>query len=236
MKNLSLGLLSLIISSLSLNAQSDEYFKSFMEEADINSVIYRGNAPFSYHFKHEGSYYLINEKFHTGSIIFNGKKYTDVEINLNCHIDELIIKIPESISTVIVNKEFVNSFNIAGKNFIYYNSFNSLSPESGYYQLQYSGRDTLLKKVKKIYVEEIPQSATSGTLRRIFKHEENFHIYTDGKWNKAANRRDLIKIYPQIKKEIKRFIRESKLNFTNDKDNSILEVVKFAEINNLRKR
>lgn len=231
MKSLSLGLL-LIISPVLLMSQSIDYYKSFKDKAGINSIIFRGNSPINYQFKHEGSYYLFDEQFQNGEIVFNGKSYKNIEINLNSHIDELIIKIPNSISIVIANKDFVERFVFNGKTFINYKSSQSGSPQTGYYELMYSGKDTLLKKVKKLYVEQVPQPSSSSTIRRIFNIDESYYVYVAGRWSEAKKRRDILKLYPHKRRQIVKHINESGVNFSINKDEAFVEVVKFAEQNN----
>ena len=210
-------------------SQSVDYYKAFSEKAGENSVLYRGRAPLPYHFNFEGTQYVFDEKFRKGELLYNSKRYFDVEMNLNCHLDELVIKIPGTISTVIPNKNFVKSFSFDGKLFIYYRGVSKGSPEKGYYQLLHSQTDTLIKKVKKRYVEEIPKHATSGSLRRMFNTDVTYHLFSAGKWYTVKSRRDILKIYQSDRRAISRFIRESRLNFITDRENSIVQVVKFAD-------
>jgi hypothetical protein len=231
MKKLLSTTLLLVLLPVYAISQTVDYYKSFAENAGENSVLYRGRAPVPYHFNFEGTQYVFDEIFRKGEVQYNGKRYYDVEMNLNCHLDELIIKIPGTISTVILNKNFVKSFQFDGKSFVYYKNDIKDSPEEGYYQLLHAGKDTLLRMVKKRYVEEIPRHATSGSLLRMFNTDVTYHLYSAGKWYVVKNRRDVLKVYPAERRIISRFIRESRLNFITDRENSIVQVVKFADQN-----
>lgn len=233
MKSLLMGLLFLIISPLFLISQTPDYYKLYMDSIGLNSVIFRGNAPVNYHFKHEGTFYLFDPEFQKAEVVFNGKRYSNLEINLNSHRDELILKIPGTISTVVANRDFVESFIFFNKKFISYKSTTPGAPADGYYQILYSNRDTLMKRVRKIYYEEVPQHTSVGSVKRGFRQEESYHISINGKWANAKKRRDLLKLYPASRREINRFIKESGINFTNNIDNAFKEVVKFAEQNTL---
>ena len=221
----------LVLFPLFAMSQSVDYYSAYMEKAGINSVLYRGSAPFSYHFSHEGTYYAYDSNFQNGEILYNGKKYSDVMINLNSHLDELILKIPESISTVIANKNFVTKFSYGGRDFINIKNRENGFPESGYYQLLYGVKDTLLKKIRKTYVEEIPQHSASATVKKLFETETSYFLFSNGKWSKIKNRRELLRGYPTIKRNIIKFIRDSRLDFATNKENSFVEVVKYADQN-----
>lgn len=228
MKTLFLGLLFLIISPLFLISQTPDYYKLYMDTTGSNSVLYRGNAPVNYHFKHEGSYYIFDENFQKGEVFFNGRRYTGILINLNSHTDELIVKIPESISTVIANKTFVQKFNFHRKLFINFSSKKKGAPQAGYYELLYGGRDTLMKKIRKVYIEQIPQGG-SGSIVRIFRTDESYHIYSSGVWKSAYKKRDLLKIYSKQRREIVKHLKEAGADFSINKEQAFIEVVKFAE-------
>jgi len=220
-------------------SQPRENFDSFMKEAGMNSVLFRGSAPMTYEFRYTGTYYAYSPEFQPGEITYNGKKYYDVLMNLNSHTDDLLLKFNGSVITVTVNKEFVDDFTIGKRRFINFRGGTSEgAPQAGYYELMFSGSDTLLKKIRKQYKEEIPQtlSGNERTMNRYFKQIEDYYLLQGGRWSSVKNRKSLFNAYAQFKRELSHFSREANLNFYDNRDESFTAVMKYAETLKTSKR
>ncbi len=184
--------------------QNSDYDK-FVADAGELSNLYRGTAPIEYRFSYTGTYYAYTENYEKGNVLYNGRIYKDVLLNLNAHTDELQVKIPSSQLILVLNKDFVQSFTIGVHNYINVgrkveenkqdfsnkniNIIESVEGSSvdniipgGYYEIIHDGNLKLLKKTKKIYSERINQSAsieTKSQVERIFTGSISYLLIKD---------------------------------------------------------
>lgn len=182
----------------------------FSAEAEELSNLYRGVAPVQYRFRYTGSCFAYSDEFERGFIIYNGRIYRNVLLNLNCHTDELVVKIEKSGILVKLNKDFVDCFSLGKRVFVnlgrvpagntdvmgiasvsgYGNiegaqerEIDKLLP-SGYYEVIYDGELKLLKKIKKVYSERINQSVnvdTGSQIDRYFTTSTSYYLMRDKK-------------------------------------------------------
>lgn len=184
-----------------------EDFKSFKADAAELLNLYRGAAPIQYRFHYTGTYFAYQDEYVKGNIIYNGKLYSDVLLNLNCHSDDLQVKIEKSDLIVILNKDFVNSFSIGNHYYINIGrratgnvylpgsnedermegverGFIDESLPAGYYEVMYDGEMKLLKKTKKTYGERINQSAGTdpkSAIERSFSTTYSYYLVTEAR-------------------------------------------------------
>lgn len=182
--------------------QNADYDK-FVANAGELSNLYRGAAPIEYRFKYTGTYFAYSDNYEKGNVLYNGRIYKNVLLNLNAHNDDLQIKIVKSGLFVTLNKAFVQSFTIGNLKYINVGrvltnekfsggvfdsviegveeSFldNLLAP--GYYEIIHDGYLKLLKKTKKIYSERINQSASAdkSQVERTFTGTSTYYLIKD---------------------------------------------------------
>ena len=209
-----------------ITAQNRDDYERYMLESKANSVLFRGPSPLLYSFKY-------SPVFDKGELRYNGKNYHNVEINLNSHLDEVYVKFNGSAIIVTLTNDMVEHFNIGNKFFLNLKDDEKVdSPSPGFYQVLYSGKDVLLKKIKKVYQEQISQSYTEGAnnkLERSFKTAVTYYLFKDNVYYEVKNRSSIVNLYKNEKKEIGRFVRESNLNFYDLKDESYVAIMNFVE-------
>lgn len=219
-----------------LCAQTGEDYKKFTENAEGYSNLYRGTAPLAYKFTHTGSYFAYSPEFQSGTLRYNNKTYTNVMMNLNSHLDELYLFISYSGRYVVLNKDFVDTFTMGSKEFhnVRTNEYegNSTLPPGYYEVLQKSTNVVLYKKTKKTYAERINQSASSTTnskLERMFLATYTYHLVKDQKAHLIKRVGDIIRLYPDKRKQIRHLVRVQNLDFRGNRDNTFAEIIKFVE-------
>ena len=67
---------------------------------------------------HDGTYFLESEEYCEGTVVYNGKLYVDLVLNLNAHLDELYIKMPQYNAGSVLLKAHVESFTLNNRQFI----------------------------------------------------------------------------------------------------------------------
>lgn len=224
----------LSLSFVTANSQNSADYDKFVAEAGDYLNLYRGTTAIPYKNLHIGTYFAFSENFEKGNLLYNGKTYHDVEMNLNSHLDELYVKIPGSGRVVTLNKEFTDFFSLGKKNFVRIGERNETgAPQPGYYQILYNGESKLYKKIRKVYSEKIGSSINSVTkskLERRYDLTEQYYLLKNKVWYKIPRRNSLIMLYREKRTEIRRFIRTNNLGSTDNTDQKYIEILKFVEL------
>ncbi|HQB56379.1 MAG TPA: hypothetical protein PKW78_05870 [Bacteroidales bacterium] len=197
-----------------LNAQDyTPVVKYYMEQSSGYSPLYNGKIPPPYNMRHEGTYFLESEEYMVGTVVYNGKLYVDVHLNLNTHLDELYIKIPLYNSGSSLLKAHVESFTMKDMQFI--NIVKEKwpgAPQEGYYRILYAGDNiSVLKRT----VKRMNSSAVADDKRvtHVFEENSSHYILRDGNFYPVKSKSSLLSILSDRRKELNRHIREEKLNF-----------------------
>jgi hypothetical protein len=212
-------------------AQQGRGYDKFVRDAGEFSNIYRGQAPLEYNFFHTGTFYAYSSEFEKGNVMFNGKLYKDIYMNLNSHLDDLNVLIKTSGRIVVLNGEFVEFFNMGKREFINLRSDNQ-SLQKGYYEVLYNGDARLYKKTTKTYSERINESIsfkTQSKLERLFIVSESYYLIKENSVKLIKNKADLLSGFRDRKRDIRQFIRERNLDMKKDKDRSFALVIGFVE-------
>lgn len=232
-------LLNLLFVSISLFSQSNTDYERFMSKSQGLSNLYRGTAPLNYRFKFTGTYFAYSEDFKQGDICFNEKIYHNILINLNSHLDELYLHIPESGRYVVLNRDFVSRFNMENRKFINSNHiYIVIKPSSlnGFCEILFEKDGVLLlKKIIKTYAERInhfTSTDNNSKLERMFNTSHNYYLIKDQKAYHIKNYRDISNALQFKVRDIKRYSRENDLDYREDKDLSFYKVVEFIQSNN----
>ncbi len=230
MKKPVLLILMLFASGL-LSAQDD--YKSFIESAGENSALLKGYTPILYRFVHTGTYYAYEKTYLEGDVLYNGKKYRGVKLNLNSHLDELIVWDEKNNRSIQLNKNYVDSFSIGQRKFVNIRKRDEsglIIP--GYYQLLYNNSVLVYKRIIKVYNESVNQeyiASNRGIIKKFVPSIKYFLKNQNGTFI-IRRKKDILNLYPDKKKEIRKYIRSNGIYFNEDSmDISIVSVLSFID-------
>ncbi len=194
----------------------------YQEESGVFSPLYNGKIPPEYRMIHDGTYFLQSEDYFTGTVVYNGKRYVDIQLNLNAHLDELYIKIPQYNSNTILLKANVESFTLDSMAFrhILRDKWPQ-APATGYYRVLFSGEKiTVLKKTKKLMNSATPD--TDMTVTHVFNESTSYYIVRDGKFYPVNRKASVLRVLRDKRKELSRHIRDQKLGFSKEERDASL--------------
>ena len=234
MKTKTILTLSLAALPFALFAQESIDYKIFMNSAQGNSALFRGELPMAYGTMTptDGStYYAYSDDFKRGSLLFRGKLYHNIFLNLNAHLDELCAMETFPGLAVLVNKNFVDSFSVGGDQFVHYKQEEHSVLQSGYYQVLYSGQIKLYKKIRKQYYENSSSNPfdASRSVQRGFRDSELFYIWNEGKWSHIVTKGDLKKISGEQMRAIDHLLKTKKINFRKNMEVALIETVTYLD-------
>lgn len=204
---------------------------TYMQQAGINSVLYRGALQPGLPFRYNGSIFAYQDAFTTGDLWYNHKFYGKILLNLDAFRDALYIKLPEGLANIILEKELVEKFTMDGKSFI---NIPKPSPypnlPSGFFQVLHNGTDMLLKKIKKEYLER-PIDVDNRGIYRFFEESVSYYIVKGGVAYPAQRPKSCLKIYKEQKNEIQKFLKTNNLRTPERKqfDSVFQQVMQFID-------
>lgn len=142
-------------------------------------------------------------RFVTGSVTYSGQHYYNVDIKYNVWDDLLVIKLPNDGSEVILTpvKAYTTNFTIGDHHFVHVNdSVVKATNKNGFYELlQDNTYYTFYKKYQKGRSNKVEGD------RSYYVYKDSrpiFFLKYNGQFTQVSSKRDLIKIFPQYKKEI----------------------------------
>ena len=138
----------LVFLSLGVYAQNET--KEYMNEAGTLSTLYRGRMPVHYPYLYNGTYYWNTKQFQEGSILYNGKLYENVYVNVDAVRQELQVKLTEKGAPIVPYEEYISYFIMGGSFFVNMNALGYKDAPAGYYEVITDGEHPLLLQVKKV--------------------------------------------------------------------------------------
>ncbi|HEY4935935.1 MAG TPA: hypothetical protein VII44_05110 [Puia sp.] len=173
-----------------------------------------------------GSPFFLTDKATKGTVVYDSIPYPNLSIFYEDYRQYLVV-LDQAFQLKLVN-ERVSSFTIAGHHFIYLflDSLNKGIPSAGFYEVLYPGRSKLLKLTYKKIRETL--SVYDG-LKRYMDETDNYYIWRLNSYVPVNTKRELLNFRYDHKKEIQRFIRKNKLDYRNDKDNTLIRVAAYYD-------
>lgn len=123
----------LLLSCLPLRAQDD--LSRFEKDAGALSTLFRGRLQKNTTFRYNGTFYLDTRTFRKGDVLYNGKYYTDVLLNLNASTQELVIRPEANSAGVILYRDQVAWFSIGNRRFVNLRYIGYNDAQEGYYEV-----------------------------------------------------------------------------------------------------
>ncbi|HEX6171842.1 MAG TPA: hypothetical protein VFZ33_19300 [Chitinophagaceae bacterium] len=204
-----------------------EFAKLYYKQKRANqSSIYNGLLHHSYPSYIEGNAYFLIDSFHTGAVVYENILYKDILMKYDVVADQLVVVANEQISMPItLFSPRVKEFSFSGLKFFYEDDTNNIStslPE-GFYQELVSGRATAICKTTKIILESIKDV----NVHYEFEQQKRYYILKDSHSYLIKNKKDLLSILKDQKKEVQEFMRTKKLKFRKNKERTIVAVTEF---------
>jgi hypothetical protein len=161
-----------------------------------------------------------------GSVVFNGKKFNNLDLQYDIANDELILRI-ESCPVIILNKEMVDSFSLIFKNRSY-NVFNAGTDTSsllrGYVNVLYVGPSTLYVK----YTKKLYPLAADGKYD-LFYQEQRVFVKKGSEIVLVSGRRKFLELLADKKKEIRDYMRTERVRVNHRDPETYAGVLRYYD-------
>ncbi|NQY05023.1 MAG: hypothetical protein HRT68_02180 [Flavobacteriaceae bacterium] len=191
--------------SYAQNGSNPEYYEWFDAIIGVeNTGLYDG-------IEYKEKYRTINEKhkfflspnFLKGDVIYDGQIYANIDMKYDLHEDLLLVKLKNKDGGDVIlelMKDKVNSFSIAGNNFVQLKS--EEQGITGFYEVLSRGKGfTFFKKNKKHRKEKLDKKVVYSE----FNNDDEYILLYNDIYSSIKSKRTLTKIFPEYKKDINVF-------------------------------
>ncbi len=186
-------LLALLLQSPAWGQEAD-----YQQQAGYLSTLYRGRIPGVYPFRFNGTYYLSTQTFSTGDVLYNGKLYQDVYLNLDAYLMELVVKASPEGGGTQPDRSQVAWFTMDGRKFVNLQYMGYTEAQPGFYELVMDGKTPLLTYTRKVIQTFTQTASLSGwselddnfdpQVVTFFVRQEQRFSLEDGKLKKLSKR------------------------------------------------
>lgn len=218
MKHIFLWMLGCLFCGV-VNAQEQRLFDEYLREAGDRAEMFVGKMETGYastvFINHP---YWLSDDFLVGEVRYKGMLYKNVLLRYDAFLNQLVVKTPEKQANVYIPMHAVEGFTIGG--LVY------AKHDDEFMAVHYDGSHMELLEQMRVKMKE---DMNHENLQYEFKRNVNYYLLNDGRMYEVTNMRSVLKLYPGLEKELKRFSRMNNLNFKENRQSSLVSLVKYAD-------
>jgi hypothetical protein len=203
-----------------------DVYNPFIEK---QSRLYNGIEHQGYSFRIKGHAYFIQKELTTGSIVYDGLEFANVNMIYDLLKDQVIIQHNNNFSKVGLVSEKVKEFSLLNHHYIRLvaDSISRSPLITGFYDEAYKGRlNVLIKRTK--WIEE----TIKDELEREFISTDHFFIQKEGIYYSVRNYKGLLNVLKDRSKEVKQYLRKSRIKYRKGAENAIVKAVVYYDLLN----
>lgn len=218
---------------------ADEAF--FRQEAAGASILYRGHQAYAYNIHYNGTYWWSDSEYSVGDVLYNGKLYHGLELNVDAARQELLVRNAVGQGGKVLAREFVEWFTLGDRRFVNLQALSGPQAPAGYWEVLYDGKTQFLRQVSKNlmkdYNGEKRQMIGEGEpydtrIHETFVRGVSYCIVTEtGELVPVRSKKQVRNLFPAQRREIRRHIvaLEERFNRSMSLEEYGVEVLKFVE-------
>ena len=219
----------ILFPAIRMQAQ-EAVIKDYLDRSGVAVLLYTGKEEVVLPQRMRGHPYLDTDEYRDGDLMFNGRLYPGVRLRLNTHTDELTVLSP-SHNNIIVPSDLIEYARLPEYTIIYNRQFpNSEIKAGSALPSGYYARMTTEKYP--VYRREVrfPKSTiVSMQVEWVFNIQSRLYIYKDGIYHSVGSKGSVLKLFKDRKRELNRYAKQSGLNFSKDRVNAVVALVRYYE-------
>ena len=192
-----------VLLGASLPGHTQEGHERYLQEAGGAALLWRGHQARSYPPLVEGTPWWSDAGFHPGSVTYNGKRYDGVLLNVDAIQQELVVKNAAGNVQKVLRRECLERFSLDGCTFVNLQALYGPAMPGGYWQEIYDGHAKVYRQVAKSLKKDY--SGRYWVEKRILYG----HLSGKGIWTPLQRRSEMMRLFPQHRKEIRRHIAQA---------------------------
>jgi hypothetical protein len=194
--------------------------KFYLSRPGFVSNVYNGTQYTEYR-PQDNEHPYLTEDWIYGNVIYGGDRYESVPMLLDLSVDQLITVYPFG-NAIQMIQDKVNSFELGSRKFV---RLGNGQVKEGFYEQMYDGK-------VKFYIrrEKALQVRLQGTIQESsFEMSKAYYLYKDGVYHSFKTRKKFLHILEDRKQELKRYMRESGINFGADREMNAVRVLAYYD-------
>ncbi len=198
------------------------YYQALGEE----SPLYNGSEYIEYAFTLQGGHpFFESDTWVNGNINFEGIEFREVPILYDIVKDQVIIPDFQKAFKINLFADGVQQFNLSGHTFIRLVQNDSDQIITGFYDLLYKGKiEVLAKREKKIIEKNI-----NLQIANIVIEQDIYYIKKDGICYSIKNKRNLLDVLKDKKKDIQQYLKKISIKFKKDPETLMKLVAEYYD-------
>ena len=225
---------------LPLSAAAQDEAARFLREAGGDALLYRGHKAYSYPMAFNGTYFWEGPAFRTGEVLYNGKRYAGLMLNVDAARQDLVVRTPSGAADKVLARDLVERFTLDKNLFLNLEKVYGPASPAGYWEVLYDGKAKVVRQVRRILRQDL-----DGTLRMQMGYDDatyrgNVHntfiietavCYIDeaGRVIPVRRRSQITKLYKNHKREINRYMGHMETSSRLELADFCKAVVAYAE-------
>jgi len=215
------AVLSFFLMFAGMDATAGGFSGNALEEQDDTlrtslegmSAIYRAKLAKQYPMRYNGTPYWDTCGFKKGTVIFNGRLYEDMLVNLDAAQGEVSVKFSDQLAAVSPDRSQVPFFTRDGQAFINLRYLGVSGSKEGFYQILYDGKAAVLKRIDKVFASSpgdhynmigYKDPHYKPGVINYFDYSQSYWYLSDGKLSRIRGKGGLLSHYRDRKKEMKK--------------------------------
>ncbi len=178
----------------------------------------------------EGFPFFGSDSVFTGDIRYNGNMYSQVPLQYDLVMGAVVTKqFAQGFNMQLVSEK-IDSFYLDGHWFIHFRSAdtNETALKAGFYEKLFSDKITVYAKKEK----ELKLSLNAADQTAKYVQYNKYYIEKGNIFYAVYNEQSLVDVLKDKRESLKKFNRQSKLNFKKDFENSIIQTATYySQIN-----
>jgi len=135
-----------LTATLLLRAQNpDQALSEYQQDAGGLSTLYRGKLQKPLTFRYNGTFYLDSRTFRSGDLLYNGKYYRDILMNVDAYTQDLVVRPQANSSGVVLHRDALAWFRFDDRLFVNLRYLGYDKAPEGFYEVLRDGREPILR-------------------------------------------------------------------------------------------
>lgn len=220
MKRTFLILLGCLLGGIMRAQLQQKLFDEFRRDAGDHAEMFlgkieRGYSPTLY----MNQPYWIFDDFVQGDVLFNGMLYKDVRIRYDAYLKQLIVNTPEKHSKVYIPMSKVETFVMEGVKFARKND--------EFMAVHYNSHR--MELVERLAITLKERLVDNSRVQYEFRHNSQYLVIRGGQVYEVDKLKSVLKLFPELKKELKQFAKMYYLDFKEHRQSSLVSLIKYAD-------
>lgn len=162
-----------------------------------------------------------------GDVLYDGEHFANVPLMLDLSSNTLITEHRRSGHAIELVKEKLENFTIDGHYFekIENSSVNNSLPRSGFYDVLHNGESKLIGFYQKFARDKVDFEG----IERSFDERIRYYLFKNNTFFPVKSKSSALRIFSDKKQQLKRLLKEHKVDFVQDRASALKKVAAFYD-------